>query len=231
MANEHLKFEDDVPQFSGKINERFVEWVTDVRLWEAEHKDETKPRLEPRLFKRRLLGQPKQITKTLLSQGDPSEIHCGQHHGDAQKNGLLDNYFDMRMSHVCGEQGMFFSALCFVVRHQECQRMWFQSNSKLIKWSQTQSVTSNTRGSRHSLEQAKQRMRGWKIKARSHAVRLRVRSEPRSLQCEMNFSERIVQGQRVEKQTKVKFQEKYVDTSAHQQPNRLCHAAPAQKNI
>ena len=45
MVKVHPAFEDDVPQFSGKINEIFVEWVTDVRLWEAEHKDETKPRL------------------------------------------------------------------------------------------------------------------------------------------------------------------------------------------
>ena len=27
MANEHPKFEDDVPQFSGKLNEKFVELV------------------------------------------------------------------------------------------------------------------------------------------------------------------------------------------------------------
>ena len=30
--NEHPKFEDDVPQFSGKINEKFAEWDTDVKL-------------------------------------------------------------------------------------------------------------------------------------------------------------------------------------------------------
>ena len=43
MANDHPRFEDDVPQCSGKINEKFVERVTAVRQWEAEHKDETKP--------------------------------------------------------------------------------------------------------------------------------------------------------------------------------------------
>ena len=46
MSKQNL--EDDVPQFSGKTNEEVVEWVTDVKLWEAEHK-ETKPRLRPRL--------------------------------------------------------------------------------------------------------------------------------------------------------------------------------------
>ena len=46
------------------------EWVTDVKLWEAEHKDETKLRFGPRFYRRGLLGQPKQIIKTLLGQGD-----------------------------------------------------------------------------------------------------------------------------------------------------------------
>ena len=50
MANEHPKFEDDVPQFGDKINEKFVGWVTDVSLWEAEYKDETKPRFGPHLW-------------------------------------------------------------------------------------------------------------------------------------------------------------------------------------
>ena len=67
MANEHPKFEDDVPQFSGKIHEKFVEWVTDVRLWEAEHKDETKPRLEPRLNKRGLLWTAEMASWTIAS--------------------------------------------------------------------------------------------------------------------------------------------------------------------
>ena len=44
MANDHPKFEENVPQFSGNINGKFVEW-TDVKLWEADHKEETKPRL------------------------------------------------------------------------------------------------------------------------------------------------------------------------------------------
>ena len=58
----------------GKINEKFVECVTDVKLWEAGHKEETTPRLGPRLNGRGLLGQPKQIIKTLLGQGDPANF-------------------------------------------------------------------------------------------------------------------------------------------------------------
>ena len=37
MANEHPKFEDDVPQFSGESNANFIDWV-------ADHKDETRYR-------------------------------------------------------------------------------------------------------------------------------------------------------------------------------------------
>ena len=51
MANEHPKF-DVVPQFIGKMKEKLFEWITDVRLWEAEHNNETNPRLGPRLFRR-----------------------------------------------------------------------------------------------------------------------------------------------------------------------------------
>ena len=85
MAKQHPKFEDDVPQFSGKIGEKFFEWVTGVKLWEAEQKDETKPRHGPRLYKRGLLRQPKQIIKTMLGSGRLGEFHCGQHRRDAQK--------------------------------------------------------------------------------------------------------------------------------------------------
>ena len=45
-SNEHPKFEDDIPQFSGKIDETVVEWVAGERLWEAQHKDVTKPVLD-----------------------------------------------------------------------------------------------------------------------------------------------------------------------------------------
>ena len=48
--------------------------VCGVRLWEAVHKYETKPRLGPRLYKRGLLEQPNQTIKTLLGQGDPANF-------------------------------------------------------------------------------------------------------------------------------------------------------------
>ena len=49
-----------------------------MKLWEARHKEETTPRLGPRLGPRLkgrgLPGQPKQIIKTLLGQGDPANF-------------------------------------------------------------------------------------------------------------------------------------------------------------
>ena len=106
MTSEHPKFQDDVRQFSGKINEQFVEWVTDLRHWEAEHKDETKPRVGSRLHRRGLLGDPKHIIKTLLGQGDLANFavrttsrRSEKCYGDTfeeQDQQALDNHFDMR---------------------------------------------------------------------------------------------------------------------------------------
>ena len=77
MANEHPKSEEDVPQFSRKLSEKFADWVTDVRLWEAEHKDETKPRLGPNLYKRGLFGQPNQIINAKLREGELANFTAG----------------------------------------------------------------------------------------------------------------------------------------------------------
>ena len=82
------------------------EWVIDVRLWEAEHKDETKPRFGPRLFRRGFFGQPRQIIKTLLGRRDLanftvdnlietlSNIGCGDALEEKGQE-ALDNYFDV----------------------------------------------------------------------------------------------------------------------------------------
>ena len=102
IANEHPQYQDDVPHFSGKINEQFVEWVTDVRLWEAQHKNETKSRLGPRLCRRGLLEQPKPIINTLLGQGDLANFTVDKTIETLKKPFLrrrqeaLDNCFDTR---------------------------------------------------------------------------------------------------------------------------------------
>ena len=53
--------EDHVPQFHGRIDEKFAEWETDVKLWQAEYKEDDRVRLGPRLYRRGLHGQPKII--------------------------------------------------------------------------------------------------------------------------------------------------------------------------
>ena len=82
MAKEHPKFE---------------------KLWEAEHNDDAKPRLGPRLCRRGLLGQPKQIIKTLLGQGDLANFNIetlkNTGYGDTlEENGqeALEKSSDMR---------------------------------------------------------------------------------------------------------------------------------------
>ena len=75
IADERPNGDDDVPQISGKINEMFVERVTGVKLREekTQGRDE-KPCLVPRLYRRELYGQPKQIIKTLLGQGNLANV-------------------------------------------------------------------------------------------------------------------------------------------------------------
>ena len=55
--------EEHLPQFHGRIDEKFAEWEIDVKLWEAEYKEEDRDRLGPKLYRRGLLGQPKIIVK------------------------------------------------------------------------------------------------------------------------------------------------------------------------
>ena len=47
-----------MPQFYGRIDEKFAEWETDVRLWQVEFKVEDSDRLGTRLYRRGLHGQP-----------------------------------------------------------------------------------------------------------------------------------------------------------------------------
>ena len=81
MANEHPKFEDYVPQFSRKINDKFVEWLTDVRLWGAEHKDDTRPRFGPSLNRihERTTWTAEADRQDIVWSGRPRKLRCGEH--------------------------------------------------------------------------------------------------------------------------------------------------------
>ena len=64
--------EEHVPQFHGRIDEKFAEWERDVKLWQVECKEDDRVRLGPRLYRRELHGQPKIIVKTMLGTEDVS---------------------------------------------------------------------------------------------------------------------------------------------------------------
>ena len=96
--------EEHVPQFHGCIDEKFAEWEIDVKLWEAEYKEDDRDRLGPKLYRN---GQPKIIVKTKLGAIDLSQftvdniIQCLKDNGygelpEEPAQEALDNYFDMR---------------------------------------------------------------------------------------------------------------------------------------
>ena len=66
--------DEQVPQFYGRIDEKFAEWETDVRVWQVEFKVEDRDRLGPRLHRRGLHGQPKTIVKTKLGTQDVAQF-------------------------------------------------------------------------------------------------------------------------------------------------------------
>ena len=114
--------EEHVPQFHGRIDEKFTEWETDVRLWQVEYKVEDRDRLGPRLYRRGLHGQPKIIVKTKLGTQDVSQftvdniIQCLKDNGYGELpeelgQEALDNYFDMR-------QGKAESILDYIFREE-----------------------------------------------------------------------------------------------------------------
>ena len=66
--------EEHVPQFHGRIDEKFAEWEIDVKLWEADYQEDDRVRLGPRLYRRGLHEQPKIIVKRKLGTHDMSQF-------------------------------------------------------------------------------------------------------------------------------------------------------------
>ena len=111
--------DEQVPQFYGRIDEKFAEWETDVRLWQVEFKVEDRDRLGPRLYRRGLHGQPKIIVKTKLGTQDVAQftvdniIKCLKDNGCGElpeelRQEALDNYFDMRQGKAESIQDYIF---------------------------------------------------------------------------------------------------------------------------
>ena len=92
--------DEQVPQFYGRLDEKFAEWETDVRLWQVELKLEDRDRLGPRLYRRGLHGQPKTIVKTKLGTQDVAQFHSGQHHSMATQTCQTHNAYAPYMSGI-----------------------------------------------------------------------------------------------------------------------------------
>ena len=99
--------DEQVPQFYGRIDEKFAEWETDVRLWQVEFMLEDRDRLGPRLYRRGLHGQPKTFVKTKLVSQHVAQCTVDNIIQRFKDNGYgdlpeelgqeaLDNNFDMR---------------------------------------------------------------------------------------------------------------------------------------
>ena len=111
--------DEQVPQFYGRIDEKFGEWKTGVRLWQIEFKLEDHDRLGPRLYRRCLHGQPKTIVITKLGTQDVAQftvdniIQCLKDNGYGELpeelgQEALDNYFDMRQREAESMQHYIF---------------------------------------------------------------------------------------------------------------------------
>ena len=107
--------EEHVPQFHGRIDEKFAEWEIDVKLWQAEYKEDDRVRLGPRLYRRGLHGQPKIIVKTqdVFLFLVEKIIQCLKENGFGELpeelgQEALDNYFDMRQGKAESIQDYIF---------------------------------------------------------------------------------------------------------------------------
>ena len=107
--------EEHVPQFYGRNDEKFAEWEIDVKLWEAEYKEDDRDRRGPKLCRRGLHGQPKIVVKTKLGTQDASQftvdniIQCLKNNGCGELpeelgQEALDNYFDVRQDDIFREE-------------------------------------------------------------------------------------------------------------------------------
>ena len=145
--------DEQVPQFYGRIDEKFAEWETDVRLWQVEFKVEDSDRLGPRLYRRGLHGQPKIIVKTKLGTQDVAHftvdniIKCLKDNGYGELpeelgQEALDNYFDMRQGKAESIQDYIFREEILTValqkdtaidRDEKIRGYWLMRTSNLTE--------------------------------------------------------------------------------------------------
>ena len=94
------------------------EWEIDVKLWEAEYKEDDRVRLGPRLYRQGLHGQPKIIAKNKARYTRwalftvEKIIQCLKENGYGELpeelgQEALDNYFDMRQGKAGKHPGLY----------------------------------------------------------------------------------------------------------------------------
>ena len=85
--------DEPVPQFYGRIDEKFAEWETDVSLWQVEFKLEDRDRLGPRLYvSERFAWTAEDHCENEARNTRCCTIHSGQHHSNASKTTVMDNF-------------------------------------------------------------------------------------------------------------------------------------------
>ena len=80
--------DEQVPQFYGRLDEKFAEWETDVRLWLVEFKTEDRERLGPRLYRRGFVWTAEAHREKEARNTRCCTIHSGQHHSMPQRQWL-----------------------------------------------------------------------------------------------------------------------------------------------
>ena len=74
--------EEHVPQFHGRIDEKFAEWEIDVKLWEAEYKEDDRVRL----------GQKAVSKRTAWAAEDHWETKLGTQDAKASRKMVMENF-------------------------------------------------------------------------------------------------------------------------------------------
>ena len=192
--------EEHVPQFHGRIDEKFADWGIDVGLCEAEYKEDDRDRLGPKLYRRGLYGQPKISVKTKLGTQDLSQftvdniIQCLEDNGYGELpeelvQEALYNYFDMRQGKAESIQDYIFREEILTVAmkkdtaidlDEKIRRYWLMrtSNLRIERFLESRSS----------------------LKGRHSSSRSRRRSPRRSLQRNVRRSEMICEKQETERE-------------------------------
>ena len=201
--------DEQVPQFYGRIDEKFAEWKTDVRLWQVEFKVEDRDRLGPRLYRRGLHGQPKITVKTKLGTQDVAQftvdniIKCLKDNGYGELleelgQKALDNYFDMRQGKAESIQDYIFREEILTVALQKDTAIDLDEKIRGYWLMRTSNLTGNEKflESRSSLRSR-------------HSSRKSKKPSPRRLQRNVRKSGMISVRQETERETAL------VDTLRH----------------